>query len=330
PFDLAVPGTATIVFADSVELAVAEPADCQVSVPRALMITDLSVVEDPVRSGFADPTDPRTGAWTFKHLVEEMAPTPADAPAMVEAMLASFGATRTINGFSVPPRPGMASQILDSWPRLPGGELDLRAAPVRLLAIVNRFDLRNLAHGDAGEGRFVFGFVPAGLPIEATIIFEYKVPAATENDVLDWALGFRTLSGIPFSETYNDALQSLTDSFTRRGARSSGVNGSAISVVRTNEIAFGDDGNWELREFALSPTTGMLEPRTVELTPDLGLNGSDTLARFVNANAAAILVDQHTVPDLFEGRPFRGGASLNGGSSWSAPGIADNEARHHF
>src|SRR5262249_44537201 len=52
--------------------------------------------------------------------------------------------------------------------------------------------------------------------------------------------------------------------------------------------------------------------------------------RFVNANAAAILLDRHTVPDAFEGRPFRGGASLNDGSIWTAPGIADNEARFHF
>ncbi len=331
PFDLSVPATGQIIFQDFVQLEVAEPTECHVSIPRELMITDPSVVDDPVRTGFADPSDPRTGVWTFKHLVEEMAPTPADAPAMVEAMLASFGAEQTINGFVVAPRPGWAQQILAFWPRLPGGELDLRAAPVRLNAIVNRFDLRNLAQGDAGEGRFVFEFLDGDFPVEATIIFEYKLPAANENDALQWAQDFHTVGGIPFSEDYNDALQLLiTDVFTRRGARPSGVNGSAISAVRTNEIAFGDDGNWELRELALSAATGMLEPRPVDLTPDLGSNGSERLARFVNANAADILLDRHVVPDVFEGSPFRGGASLNDGSIWTAPGIVDSEARFHF
>jgi hypothetical protein len=249
---------------------------------------------------------------------------------MVEAMLTSLTTAETVNGFAVPPRGGIRAQILASWPRLPGGALDLRAAPFQLLAIVNRFDLRNLDRGDAGEGRFVFAFLDGGLPIEATIIFEYALPAASEADVARWARAFHALGALAFSEEYNVALQALTESFTGRGARPAATNGSAIAAVRTNEIAFGDDGNWELREFALSRASGMLEPRPVELTPDLGLNGTDALARFVNANAAAILLDQHTVPDLFGGRPFRGGASLNDGSVWAAPGILDPEARHHF
>ena len=58
------------------------------------MITSLSVVDDPVRT-VGD------GVWTFKHLVEAMAPTPADAPAMVEAALATFNETQTVNGFQM-------------------------------------------------------------------------------------------------------------------------------------------------------------------------------------------------------------------------------------
>ena len=332
PFDVSVSGSPNILAGDTVDLRVAEPPGCHVSVPRELMITDLSVVEDPVRTDFTAPAgDPRTGAWTFRRLVENMAPTPADAPAMVETLLATFATTQTLNSFQAAPRRLMELEILKTWRRLPGGALDLEAAPFRLLAIVNRFDLRSLDHGDAGEARFVFAFLGDGvIPVGATLIFEYKLPAASEADVLGWAEAFHALGALPLSEDYNVALQALTDRFAGRGARPSHPNGSAISAVRTNEIDFGEDGNWELREFGLSPTSGMLVPRPVELTPDASLNHSDTLARFVNANAGAILADQHTVPDLVEGQPFRAAASLNDGPIWSATGILDNEARHHF
>src|SRR5262249_33482887 len=156
---------------------------------------------DPVRTASADARDPRSGAWTFERLVEDLAPAPADAPAMVEAVLGSLTTTQTLNGFVVPPRPGAATELLDLWPRLPGGELDLAAAPLRLLAIVNRFDLRNLERGDAGEARFVFGFIDAadgGVPIEATLIFEYVLPASSEADVLGWAHAFHALGALPF------------------------------------------------------------------------------------------------------------------------------------
>jgi hypothetical protein len=323
PFDLAAPESTTPAFAGSVALAVAEPQGCHVSAPKELMITDLSVVEDPVRAA-------GDGAWTFKRLVEDFAPTPDVAPAMVEALLASLATPRTINGFVVPARSGVRAKILDRWPRLPGGALDLRAAPLRLLAIVNRFDVRNPADGDAGEGRFIFGFLDDGLPLDATIIFEYKLPAATAAEVAGWARAFHALGALPFSEEYNAALEAVTERFAGRGVVPSRPNGSALGDIRTNEIAFGDDGNWELREFALAPGGDVLEPRPVGLTPDLGLNGSDALARFVDANAAAILLDRHTVPELFEDRPFRAGASLNDASVWAAPGIIDNEARHHL
>jgi hypothetical protein len=308
---------------------------CRVSTPRELMIKDLSVVDDPVRTTWTNPGDPRTGAWTFKRLVENMAPTPADAPAMVEAMLRTFTTTQTINGFTVDPRPGMQTQILDNWPRSPDGSLDLTQPPLQLQAIVNRFDLRNLAEGNAGEGRFVFAFVQQfsgfTFPFQATMIFEYKLPATTAQDVQDWANAWHALGSQPFpSEAYNTALQAITDRFNGRGARPGAPNGNAINAVRTNEIDFGDNGIWQLREFNLSPTTGRLEPATIKLTPDRGFNNSDTLASFINANAASIIAETHTVPEQFQGQPFLAGAVFNDLSSWFAPGIADNEARFHF
>ena len=108
---------------------------CTVKPRRELEIRDVSVVDDPIRTGPG-------GAWTFGKLMENMAPTPADAPAMVEAMLSSFLSQQTVNSFTLPPRSGV-QQVLDSM-RGPDGKLDLSRQAFRLLAIVNRIDLNDV------------------------------------------------------------------------------------------------------------------------------------------------------------------------------------------
>lgn len=314
-----------------VPFAIAPQVGCHVDVRHELMVTNLKAVDDPIRTrDDVLPSDPRSGVWTVKRLFEDMAPTPQDAPAMVEAMLTTFNAPQVLNSFTVETRPGMQAQILAGWPRTPDGQLDLSNAPLRLQAIVNRFDLRNLANGDAGEGRFVFAFEGQdGFPFQATLILEYKLPAATEQDVLDWAQSFHALGALPFGEAYNAALQALTDRFARRGVRPGRPNGSAINSVRTNEIDFGDNGIWELRQFNLSAATGLLEAVPLDLTPDRSFDGTDTLASYINANQAAIIAETHTVPAVFAGQPFQAGAVFNPLTTWFAPGV-DPSARHHF
>jgi hypothetical protein len=313
-------------------VTVIEASDCNVSVARELMIRDTSVVDDPIRAVFTPgSTDPRNGVWTFKHLMEAMAPTPADAPAMVESVFNSFLTPQTINGFTVAIRPGM-QQVLDAWPRVEGGALDLARAPLRLQAIVNRFDLRDLANGDAGEGRFVFAFNDPNnprFPVQATVIFEYKLPAATDADVLDWAQSFHALGALQFGESYNAALQAITERFAGRDARPGSPNGSALNAFRTNEITFSSNGIWELREFHLSATTGQLETAPVALTPDLSFNNGSALAQFINDNQDVIIAERHVVPEQLGGQPFQGGAILNDLRTWFAPGT-DADARHHF
>jgi hypothetical protein len=316
---------------DTVPFTVAASPGCQVSTSHELMVTDLSVVDDPVRTTF-DPmsSDPRNGAWTFKRLMEDMAATADDAPAMVEAVMRSFTTPQTINGFTIATRPGMQSLILASWPRTPDGKLDLARAPFQLQAIVNRFDLRNLASGDAGEGRFVFAFLDGnGHPLQATMIFEYKLPAATDSDVLGWAQSFHALGALAFGEDYNAALQAITDRFVGRGVRQGHPNGSAINAVRTNEIDFSDNGIWQLRQFGLAPSTGRLVALPVDLTPDRSFDNGATLASYINANQAQIIAETHTVPTVFDGQPFEAGAIFNDLTTWFAPGV-DNDARHHF
>jgi hypothetical protein len=314
-----------------IEFPIAPQTGCHVDVRHELMITNLRTVDDPIRTRTdIVPGDPRNGAWSLQRLFEDMAPTPSAASDMVESILSDFDAPQVINTFTIAPRPGMRSEILSQWPRTADGKLDLANPPLRLQAIVNRFDLRNLANGDAGEGRFVFAFYRTdGSPLQATLILEYKLPAATEADVLDWAKSFHALGALPFGESYNAALQAITDRFSRRGVRPGHPNGSAINSVRTNEIDFGDNGIWELRQFGLSATTGVLERLPLDLTPDRSFDGSDTLAAYINANQAQIIAETHTVPAVFDGQPFQAGAVFNDLSTWFAPGV-DPAARHHF
>jgi hypothetical protein len=307
------------------------PSGCFVFVGKELMMTDLSIVEDPIRTTWTGPpTDPRTGAWTFATLMENLAPTPDQAPAMVQALVNTWLTDQTVGGFTVAARPSIQQQVIDPWPKTPTGALDLKQAPLRLGAIVNRLDVRNLDQGKAGEGRFVFGVNDQfGNPLQFTLIVEYNLPATTDADVMTWANRWHGLSSHPFpSEEYNAALQTLTSQFTGRNTTPGQPNGSSLAQLRTNEIALSFE--WELREFHLSPATGFLQEAGVSLTPDLGLDGAPTVGDFVNQNQAAILTQIFNVPSTFEGGPFLGGSSLNPFTFWSAPNIVDNDARQLF
>ena len=309
-----------------------EPTGCFVRTSRELMITTPSVVDDPVRTTFDNPGDPNNGAWTFGRLMRDMAPSEAEAEAFVRSMFETWRTDQTVNGFTIPARPAIDPQLLDAWPRLPNGELDLDRSPLTLQAIVNRIDTRSLSQGNAGEGRFVFAVNQPfdTFPQEFTVILEYDLPAETEADVLEWAALWHGLGSLPFpSEEYNAALQAVTDRFSRRGAAPDRVNGSAISQVRSNEIAL--SFRWELREFGLSPTTGFLEPATVKLTPDNSFNFTSILSDFVNENEGSILIERHDVPNEFQGVPFLAGSSFNDLVPWFGDGsIVNNDARHKF
>src|SRR5262249_26087593 len=130
----------------------AAPRGCFVRPELELVVRDVSVVEDPARTS-------GQGAWTFAHLAGELAPAGVPPGAFVEAFLRTWLADQTVNGLPVRARPTMQPFALDPWPRDASGLLDLTRAPVRLLAIVDRVDLRDLGAGSAGEGRFVFGLL---------------------------------------------------------------------------------------------------------------------------------------------------------------------------
>ncbi|HEY3668119.1 MAG TPA: hypothetical protein VGL19_19085, partial [Polyangiaceae bacterium] len=272
------------------------------------------------------------GVWSFGHLMREMAPTAAQAPAMTLQLFQHWLTDQKVNGFTVSARPAIQQRLLDIWPKTATGELDLDQSPLTLQAIVNRIDTRNLAEGSAGEGRLVFG-VNGNNFQQFTVIVEYNLVAHTQQDVTDWANRWHALSSHPFpSEEYNAALEAVTRRFTDRGMSPGSVNGSALVELRTNEIALSNNGRWELRAFVLSPNG--FDETTVKETPDLSFNNTPTLASFVNQNADAIIAEvpganAHTMPESFGGVSFMAGSIFNDQIEWNAPGIINPEARFH-
>jgi hypothetical protein len=265
---------------------------------QSLFITDAAVVQDATRT-----YDPCTGqgnpdgAWTFKHLMTEMAQGSGHSPEeFTRRWLETWLAPQMINGDLVDARPAMFSEVIEPWQQASGSErLNLDIAPFRLLAIVNRVDLRRTASSaggygggggtqpvDAGELRFVFGVVtPPGWNNNRTCelqrfttILEYGVPREGCFEARDWARSWTALNQLGgFTASYLDHLEGLTESVVRSGAAPGKGNQSAINQIRTNEIALGDV--WELREFTLTdephgdiPAHGLLRPHTVALTPD--------------------------------------------------------------
>lgn len=332
-----------------------------VDAKRELVITDLSVVEDPVRTK-------GTGVWTFGTLMTRMA-NGRDPEKFVRDWLMTWTVDQTINGDFVKNRKVGMEHVISKWPKLPNGKLDLKKAPFRLMAIVNRLDLRR--PGNAGEGRFVFhytepnniavAFDPNAAPNDDrtvfTVIFEFGVdasmimgsyPSKTTSRregpktmtaeqrmkaVADWASRWHRLSSIPYGPYYNAELQKITDVFSGANSNPSKPNGSALNQLRTNEIqlalqgAFGPGGNptippvWEMREFHIGPS-GKLDPAVVALTPKLSLNNTTELGNYINKNETAILRDAHVLP-----AHYSAGASLVPGAIgdpmliWNAPNI---------
>lgn len=324
---------------------------------KTLLITDLSVVEDPERT-FDPVTGAGTpmGAWTFGRLMTDMANTPVSGitPSdFVRRWLRSWEVDQVINHDPVPNRAaGMASIILDAWHRASGGRdkpLDMARAPFRLLAIVNRIDLRgNLSYGGGfgengidspsggGEARFVFAFADAktdrqngypgpdggavpeppngGRGREFLVILEYGTPKHTCGELHAFAREWAALQCIPFGPEYNRALQAITDQFAAAGADPRRPNGSAINQVRTNENLL--DPLWEMREFRIFSSdadAGHLRPVTVKQTPRESVNGTALLADYITTTVPA--PPDHFVPrdwSIAGGpmEPFAGGRAI--------------------
>jgi len=333
------------------------PPPPPVNVRGQLMITDLSVVEDPQR------TNPRDGRapWTFRHLMEELA-GPRNPSDFVMDWLRQWETDQVIAGHVVEARPAIRERVIDPWLAASGGgRLDLSKAPFKLLAIVNRIDLREHdgpAVQQAGEGRFIFGVLgPDGRPLPPTagpapggflVIFEFRLVASDMSQLHAWADRWAGLGRYPVgSDTYRAELEKVTRAFS--DVRRLGPQLARLNQLRTNEIALAPE--WQLREFVVDQSTGWLRSETVANTPDtVEMNGTPELADLINANTPELLSDSFSLPIPLEGAssvsgPFTaddfpdfadrtftvrplGGPFFD--APWSAAGIVNNDARAAF
>ena len=216
------------------------PAPQDISIEKELLITDLSVVNDARASGAG-------GAWSFGGLMTALAP--GDAAILVKRWLESYGRRLEVNGFALSPRPAIRVRLIEPWMKRDGATSfaawtpNLANAPFRLLAIIYRPDLgivtRDGTIRSAGEARFVFtaldlartASLDGASPLPFTVIFEYGLGASDRDGVTAWAQRWHGLGRLTFGPTYNAALQTITDSFTRRDGTPSGL----LNQIRTNE-----------------------------------------------------------------------------------------------
>ena len=221
---------------------------------KELVIRDLAVVEDPVRTT-------GTGAWTFGHALAELAGT-HDPKAMARAWLQTWAESPRIDGERID---GNASKVQDVL-LAPWNETTfaLAKAPFRLLAIVLRPEA---AVGP--EMRLIYGATsPSGAALPMTVAFEYRV---TRAFMVRW---HETLAPLAQgSAAYRDAIAQLTEDGIHDATR---PNGSSLVQLRTNEAAI--DFPWDLREFRLSADGATLARAKLAGQPKVKFDGDARLA----------------------------------------------------
>lgn len=280
--------------------------ELKVTPEKELLITDLRVIEDSVRT---NPENGDEAVWSFRYLMENMAGE-NDPSEFTLKWLEQWESDQIINGQTSPARPGIRHVLIDPWLAASGGErLDLNQAPFKLLAIVNRLDLRDhdrISVNTAGEGRFVLGVLnEEGAPLPPVagkapggfiVIFEYELVADKMRELDKWAQKWHNLGRYSLgSERYKENLEKITRNFTDAGKAPKKVNQNSINQIRTNEFSFGP--NWELREFILDMETGLLKQHTVAQTPDTLLtNDTMEFAQLINDHENDLIEGNFSLP----------------------------------
>lgn len=279
------PANRSVNFPDEPEVAT---SPCMILPSHELMITHLSVVENHRATGL--------GPWSFGGLMARMCPETQDPSDFTENFFLTWiDAARNnptdflnIDGPKEPSpaaaeaRANALAAFLQAWPRNSEGKLDLARSPLRLMAIVNRLDIKG---GDADEiqGRFLFCLLnPDGSPARGTMILEYSLPPVGPNGepqpVTWWAQEWHKLAFLPLgSNRFLEQLEFITRRFSDRGVMPDRPNGSALIQFRTGEQLALQQGLqvapvWEFRAFELDPLTGQLRVGRLNRTPHFDYN----------------------------------------------------------
>ncbi|MES2705003.1 MAG: hypothetical protein V4726_00210 [Verrucomicrobiota bacterium] len=274
--------------------------DLPVLPDRSLVITHRYVLDHPTET--FDPYSlikprgmPRgrsDGAWSFPHILSKLlkqnynpdtTPEAVKANAKFAKVLSAFaGQWEAKNALGIPADKQFLQEVVQPWRdksallQYPSGQLAPHLAPLRLLAIVNRIDLReNFAFGGASGGvpsnagrlHFVFGFIsPDGQALEGRLIVEIRVKKKGEQELWKWARQWQDLTKewplktkIP-SENYIRALKKLTEDVLDHSG--------ALSSIRTNEKVDSLTPPWDMREFVLNPQSKVLDSARLTQTPD--------------------------------------------------------------
>jgi hypothetical protein len=289
---------------------------CDVTIDRSkeLLVTHRSVLLDRRARN-----DVPGSAFSFRTRLEELAGSPTAAPALIEAWLDQWRTITTVgpNRAPVEPRPHVEDVLAAPWRAY---AFDPAYAPFRLLAIVNRLDLRtspDACSGDAGQLRFVYTATNGTSSIPMTVIVEIPYPRARTPQ--EWARAWHDLASLPFGDAYVAKLADLTTAVTSRSP-------PASWTLRTNEVALGARDNlpWELREFALSHHALVQIP--IATTPRLELDDSKSLDTWATDNRASILAGTFILPSSFQA----GAASIpNADFRWASPSL-DESLRRSF
>jgi hypothetical protein len=285
-------------------------------IARSLMITDPAVVNDPTRT-YNPITDSGNGKgeWSFGHIMTVLAntsETKITPEAFTRRWLARWEHDQVSNDFTVEKRPNIKNLVIDPWPTItmPDGtkDLDLAKAPFRLLAIVNRVDLRDSflfeippaalvrdgkgllgepkrmrqpqvpRDSPGGEARMIFGVVdrsqlPPVKPVNMkfTVIFEFGVYLDQCDQIKAWGTQWYNLKKNAInSPEYRENLTLITEKFIKPAQDPAKPKQDfALNQVRTNEIALASP--WELREFRVPhehSEKGHLRLVTVGQTPN--------------------------------------------------------------
>lgn len=335
-----------------------------------LLIKKKSVVNDPCRTGWTVPgCGTKLGKWTAWQHFTGLAGGSDPSAFLHDWFKTFYKAGPPVNGQQLTLRT-LAEKTLVGW-RLQSGcnadantpcNLDKNKAPFRLLAIVNRGDVRTtdeFGYGaPVGEGRFVFNILkydpnnPMAEPkkSKANVIFEYNLPSIwfdPSMDVWEWGNRWHTLSSAPLqmdAEAYKVHLQTkITDVF---------ATAANLAQVRTEEIDFDPAGGlnktWSFREYErrcpdpINPfclnSQKRLMPRPVTQTPASAHNLGPTVETSQFATwfkslgvVQSVLDGNHVVPLKIGNVYFRGAESLASEASnstnrtlWGVKQLVDN------